>query len=217
MTTTTAPANANPPAPAAARAPQFRINQRDQLSALLTIIVTLIALLLGLLLRNSVEARTKAYADPSGVSIQYPDQWRLNTSEASAGLLVARDDSAPGYPATFEMRWLPADPQAADEEVLANAANTLALNRGRDLAAFQLFEIAGGENVKDLPGAKASYVFVDTSGGAFQERLPAVVLGEDLLARKGNRVYVFSMLATEADRPGILPLFRAFVESAKLP
>jgi hypothetical protein len=170
-----------------------------------------------LLLRNSVEARTKAYTDTSGVGIQYPEGWRLNTSQAAAGVLVVRDDNALGYPATFEARWLPADLQTADEEALANAANTLALNRGRDLAAFQLFEVAGGETVKGLPGARASYVFVDTSGGAFEERLPAVVLGEDVLARKGNRVYVFSMLATEDDQTGVQPLFRAFVESAQLP
>ena len=213
--------SASAPAPAASPAPQFRIDWRDRVSALLTIAVTLVALLLGLLLRNSVEARTRSYADASGVGIQYPAWWRLNTDEAAAGILSVRDADAPGYPTTFELRWLAVDPQAGDEEALAGAANTLALNRGRDLAAFQLYEVVvepdAAGMAHGLPGAEATYVFVDAGGGPFQERLPAVVLGQDVLLRKGGRAYVFSLLATEENRPDALSLFRAFVESAKLP
>lgn len=208
MTTTTVT-----PAPA----PQFRINEHDRVSALLAALVTLIALLAGSLLRNSVESRTKSYTDPSGVVLTYPDTWRLDNSDAASGAVRVRESEPVDYPTTFEARWIAIDPAAKDEEVLSTVANTLALNRGQNMVAFKMYELSGGQTIKGLPGAIDTFVFVDNPGGAFQEKLPSVVLGEDQLARKGNRVYVFSLLTTEAARNHYLPLFRAFVESAKLP
>lgn len=204
----------NPPA---AATPQFRINARDRLSALLTILVTLIALLAGSLLRNAVESRTKTYADPSGVAVTYPAAWRLDSSDAAGGVVRVTDAESTAYPTVFQVRWIAVDPAAKDDEVLAAVANTLALNRGQELTAFKMFDLTAGQVVKGLPGAISSFVFVDTSGDPFQEKLPTVVLGDDQLARKGNRVYVFSMLSTEGARTQHLPMFGAFVESAKLP
>jgi len=211
MTTPSAPASS----PAAA--PSFRITERDRWSNLLAVGLAAIALLAGLLVRDSAMNRTQAYTDPSGVTFAYPAGWRVNASEAEAGVLRIREHAPSGYPTTFELRWMPVDPAAGDADALATAANTLALNRGRDYAAFQLFDILAGQTVKGLPGATASCVFVDAGGNAFQEQLPSVVLCEDRLARQDDRVYIFSLLATEGNRADDLPAFRAFVESAKLP
>ena len=200
-----------------AKPPAFRINTRDQYSAYLAILVTLVAILAGLLWRNSVEARTKTHTDPSGVEIQYPDLWRLDATNAEAGVLRVSDTSATDYPTAFELRWIPVAADSKDEDALATAANTLALNRGRDLSSFKLFEVQAGQTVKGLPGATATYVFVYDPTSLFQEGIPAVVLGEDLLVRKGDRVYVFSLLATRENRDQAQAMFRAFVESARLP
>jgi hypothetical protein len=213
MTTTTPTA----PTPSPAAAPRFRITWRDRWSNLLTVGLTAVALLAGLLVRDSALSRTQSYSDPSGVTFSYPQGWRVNASEAEAGVLRIRENSPAGFPTTFELRWMPVDPAAADGDALSTAANTLAMNRGRDYAAFQLFDIVTGLTVKALPGATATYVFVDAGGNAFQEQMPSVVLGEDSLARQNGRVYIFSLLATEGNRADDLPAYRAFVESAKLP
>jgi hypothetical protein len=60
-------------------------------------------------------------------------------------------------------------------------------------------------------------VFVNTSGNALQEDLPVVVLGDDILVRKGGTVYVFSLLSSEENRPQSMAMLRAFVDSAQLP
>lgn len=198
-------------------APVFRINARDQLSALLAVIVTLVAVLAGLLWRNGVEARTKSYSDPSGVTIEYPESWRLDATSADTGLIRVSDMLAPEYPTTFELRWLPVAADATDEDALPTALNTLALNRGRDLSAFKLLDTQTGQTVKSLPGAAVSFVFVHDPAGMFQQGIPAVVLGDDLLARKGDSVYVFSLLAARENRELAEQRFRAFVDSARLP
>lgn len=198
-------------------APMFRINTRDRVSALLAVIVTLVAILAGLLWRNMVEARTRSYADPSGVTIEYPESWRLDATGADIGLIRVSDTLAPEYPTTFELRWLPVAADATDEDALATALNTLALNRGRDLSAFKLLDSQTGQTVKELPGAAASFVFVHDPAGMFQQGIPAVVLGDDLLARKGDRVYVFSLLAARGNRALAEQRFGAFVDSARLP
>ncbi len=198
-------------------APAFRINARDQMSALLAVIVTLVAILAGLLWRNVVEARTQPYADPSGVTIAYPESWRLDTTGAEAGLIRVSDPLATEYPTAFELRWLPAASDASDEEALATAVNTLALNRGRDLSSFKLLDVQTGQTIKGLPASTASFVFVHDPTSLFQQGIPAVVLGDDLLARKGERVYVFSLLAARENRDLAEQRFRAFVESVRLP
>ncbi len=212
MTTQTSSADT-----ATRKAPVFRINTRDQMSALLTVIVALVAILAGLLWRNAVEARVKSYADPSGVTIAYPESWRLDATNADTGLIRVSDALAAEYPTAFELRWLPVAHDAEDADALATALNTLALNRGRELSAYKLLDTQTGQSVKGLPGAAASFVFVYDPTSLFQQGIPAVVLGEDLLARKGERVYVFSLLAARENRDLAEQRFQAFVESARLP
>ena len=199
------------------KAPVFRINTRDQMSALITVIVALVAILAGLLWRNGVEARTRSYAAPSGMTIEYPESWRLDATSADIGLIRVSDPLATEYLTTLEARWLPVAPDAGDEEALATAVNTLALNRGRDLSSFKMLDMQAGQTIKALPGAVMSFVFVYDPTSLFQEGIPAVVLGDDLLARKGERVYVFSLLAARENRDLAEQRFRAFVESARLP
>lgn len=198
-------------------APVQQVNWRDQWSAALAVVVTLVALLAGLALRNSVESRTQTYSSPSGLSFQYPEGWRIDAREAEFGLIRARHLSASGYPTTFELRWVAVDPAMEDVDAIAFALNQLAINRGREHLAFKVLDTQSRQTVKGLPAGRSSYVFVEDSGGLMQQSLPVVVLGEDVSVRKGDRVYVFSWLATEGNRAQTEAAFRAFVESAKLP
>ena len=198
-------------------APAFRINRNDRLSTIATIVLTAIALIAGLLLRNGVESRTRAYQDPSGVVLHYPDHWRLNTAEAAQGVVSVRDINAQDFPTTLELRTVIVEPSAQDIDALALAASQVALNRGRSLTAFRMFDIVPEQTFKELPGATASFVFVSDAGSVVQESLPAVVLGDEILVRKGSTVYVFSLLSTEGNRSLGLAALRAFVDSAQLP
>jgi hypothetical protein len=201
------------------KSPTFRVNKKDRLSTLLTIAVTVVALMVGLLLRNGVESRTKAFQTSEGISVQYPAAWRLSSAESTpSGVIVqARDVNAQDFPTTLELRTVAVEPTATDEDALGLAAGQVALNRAQNLADFKMFDILTGQTVKGLPGATTSFVFVNTSGNALQEDLPVVVLGDDILVRKGGTVYVFSLLSSEENRPQSMAMLRAFVDSAQLP
>ncbi len=190
---------------------------RERASALLTLLVTIIAASAGLLWRDAVESRTRAYADPSGLTIQYPERWRINTANADLGIVQVSDPFAPGYPTTIELRRLPVSADASDEDALATAANTLALNRARELTAYRLLELRDGQRIHGLAAARANFAFVHDPAGLFQERLPVVVLGEDVMLRRGDQVFVFSLFAEQENYPRAQARFQAFVEAVRLP
>ena len=188
-------------------------------SLMATILVTVVAVLIGLLYRDGVEARVKPYTDASGVTINYPAWWTLNTKDAAAGHLSARDTEAGNFATLLELQSIGVDPKANDDAAIAQAYAQLSVNRGQDLGSLKVFDLATGpeHGVKGLPGGEGSYVFVSRPGTFLQESLPAVVLGDDTFVRKGGRVYVFSLQATEANRSPALKKYQAFINSATLP
>jgi hypothetical protein len=193
-----------------------RVNTADTISLLLASGLTVVALILGLVLRNSVESRTRSYKDATlNATIYYPDTWQL--SNTTQGVISVRDTHAPGFPTTFELHRTAVDPAATDTAVVSTVANNLAGTRAGQSTGFKLFNITPRESIKGLPAAKASYVYVDIPSGALQQGLPAVVLGTDYLVRKAGAVYTFSMLSTDANRDATQPIFDQFVQSAELP
>jgi hypothetical protein len=203
--------------PAASGTQRFRVNHHDRASLILTLVVTAIALIAGLALRSAVESRTRAYKTPEGVTIQYPDAWRLNTADASSGIVSAQDSAAQSFATTLELRVVSMDPAAKDDEALSFAANQTAINRGQEQSSFKVFDLTAGQTIKGLPAATSSFVFVSDTSGALQEGLPVVVLGEDTLVRKGGTVYIFSALSTEENHAQATAQLKAFVDSAQLP
>jgi hypothetical protein len=218
MTSTSTTTTPDVPAPAATRAaPRFRINNHDRVSLILTLAVTAVALLAGLTLRGAVESYTKVYKTPQGVFIAYPDTWRLNTAGAAGGTVSVKDSAAQDFATTLELNVLNVDPSAKDAEALSYAANQLALNRARSLSSFKVFGITPGQTAKGLPGASSSFVYVSDTGGPLQEGLPVVVLGDDVLVRKGGTVYMFTALSTEDNHAQAAARLKAFVDAAQLP
>jgi hypothetical protein len=204
-------------ATAASPQPAAHLNRLDTISALLVLALTLAALLAGLLLRDSVESRTKTYTGAGGLTVRYPQTWQLDDSDAANGSVLVRNRVAGGFPTTLQLQRVAVDASAPVTDVLALVANDMAVNRGQDLTAFKVFDITPGLTVKGLPASAARYVYVDVPEGALRESLPSVVLGDDYLVRKGGTVYVFTLNATESRRADALPLFDRFVASAELP
>jgi hypothetical protein len=197
--------------------PRVRIDRRDQISLVATVLLFLAALAGAAGLRHAVESRTRTYATPAGLVLFYPDRWILDDSEAAKGMVRLTEARPSSYPAQFEARWIAVDPTAPDAVVLASVSNSLALNRGREHVGFKMHGSRPGQVRPDLAGVTYTYVFVDDPVRPFEASLPRVVLGEDRMVRRGGRVYVFSLLASPPDRPRQLPRFDTFVKSARFP
>jgi hypothetical protein len=184
---------------------------------LIVVGMTVVALILGLLLRNSVETRTRSYTDPTGLSISYPDGWQIKEAEAEGESVQVSNLTGGGFPTTFEVSRVAVEPSAPVTEVLALVGNDLALNWGRDRTAFKVFEVTPNQMVKGLPASRIRYVYVDVPAGILQESLPTVVLGSAYLVRKEGNVYVIGLRAEEDNYDEATARFERFVESAILP
>ena len=113
------------------------------------------------------------------------------------------------------MRWVAIDPALDDKAAVANVSSSLTVNRAREEAAFKAFDLSMGG--ADGMSATGTYVFVANTGGALQESIPSVVLGEDRYVRRGDKVFVFSLLSTDANRALAQAKFERFISAAALP
>ena len=193
------------------------VGSREAVSALLVLGLTLAALLAGWMLRDSVEGRMRSYSDQSGLSLRYPAAWQIDTSGAQQGQVQVSDSAAGRHPTTYAVRSITVDASAPVTEVLGLVSDSLAAERGRDLTAYKVFSVSAGQTIKGLPAATTRYVFVNTPSGVFRDFVPAVVLGEDYLVHRGDKVYVFSLHAMEDNFAEAQAGFNSFVESAQLP
>ena len=204
-------------------APRRTTNER--VSALLVVLVTLVALVAGFLLRNSAESATKSFTTPYNLTVAYPDGWRINDSDA-ANRVVMSEPGSGRFPNTFEVTSVVVDASAPFTDVLGTVGQNLATSRGADLTAYKVLDIQNqtgeGNNrapltIKGLPAMITRYAYVSTPNSVLTEGLPTVVVGTDYLLRKDNRVYIFTVQSTEENEADAKARFERFVQDANIP
>ena len=207
----------------AAPAPRRTTNER--VSALLVVLVTLVALVAGFLLRNSAESATKSFTTPYNLTVAYPDGWRINDSDA-ANRVVMSEPGSGRFPTTFEVASIVVDASAPYTDVFGSVGQNLATSRGSDLTAYKVLDIQNQvvENgnkapltIKGLPAMITRYAYVNAPSNVFGQGIPTVVVGTDYLLRKGNRVYVFTVQSTEDNEADAKARFERFVQDANIP
>lgn len=206
------------------------VNPMDTTSLLLTIGVTVLALLLGLLLMNSVVNSTTSYSDKTGVKISYPSNYTLSDTGAATdtpGDIVVSSGLKSGDVSTKMMlSRVVVDANTPATATLGLVANDRVTTNGSKLNAFKVLSSSGftGKDeaktplmINGMPGYKVQYVYVTSSANPLSSGIPKVIVGDDWLIRKDKTVYVFTLQSTEANRAAALPLFENFVNSAVLP
>ncbi len=186
----------------------------DSVSAAATLFVAALALAGGLYTRHLAESAVQVFQDASGITVRYPENWRLDKRAMADGALIMREASTDGFPTTFELRWAPVEAALDDRAAIGNAAGIITLSRAAERTAYKTFDLI---MTPDQPAATSTFVYVANRGGALDASVPVVVLGEDRLLRKGERVYVFSVQASEANMRQARSAFDRFVNSAILP
>ena len=206
-----------------------RVNRQDTVSVLLVTGLTLVSVILGALIWNSVVNRTTTYTDAAKMQITYPAGWVLNDTGAgtgTAGQITVSNQKAGSTPIKFEVQRVAVDSSAPVTSSLALVANGLTATRARNLSSYKVlstnaFTGSGADKkpvqIKGLPGYKTSFVYVNTPSNALSGSLPSVILGDDWLVLKGDTAYVFTLHSTQADRDTAMALFQRFVDTAQLP
>ncbi len=188
---------------------------RDRWADWAVIGVVVVALLLGWGVMALAQGQRGLYADErTGLTVRYPQGWLLKAGENLA--FQAVDPASGDFKTTYQVRLVPIDAAAAVTPTLASVLNNASLARAREGTAYRLFDIVEGRQLGGQPTMEATYVYVVESSNLFTQRLPAVILGLDVALARGDRAYIFSLLASEDNFKKAEPAFRQFVKSAEI-
>lgn len=176
----------------------------------LAIALVAVALTAGWALKAHAENRVVRY-QAQGVAVSYPAGWL--PSQAEDGSLRFRDTRAGGAPATITLRpAAAADPEGAARAVAAEA-ESLTLANTQEWTAYRVLSSEANAPFRGQPARRLSYVFVHENPSAFQQHLPTVMLGENLVTYQQGRVYIFSLQAPQDEFARAQRRFQAFLGS----
>jgi hypothetical protein len=173
------------------------------------VIMTAVALALGLLLRQTSQGTTWSYQNAeAGIEAQYPAGWLAD--EAGTYLARIRDPKARPFKTQYLLTVVPAGGQTSVRNVL----DSLTLQRSVTLPAYRVISVEQTQQGEQLV-TRMEFVFVDADPNPFIERLPVVVHGIDRIVLDGNRAIIATYMAEnttfDANREG----FERFVASLR--
>ncbi len=176
----------------------------------LVVLVVAVALVAGWGVKSYAETRAERFT-AGGVTVSYPAGWL--PSKAPDGTLRFRDTHAGGRPATITVRPAAAADARSAAEAVAAEAGGLALDRAMNWIAYHVLSADSRASFRGQPAQRLSYVYVDDSASVFEQHLPVVMMGEDLVTYQEGRVYVFSVQAPQGEFAQAQRHFEALVGS----
>jgi hypothetical protein len=182
-------------------------HRRDRWADVAVIALVVMALTLGLLVRELALFRTTSFSiGHAGVSGRRPAAWMRESGDDP--LLRVRDTRGGEFDTVLELR---SRPLAADAEP-AMALDALALERAGQVTAYRTLDtdrvLIGAETA-----TRRTFAYVYEDNNPYVDRLPVVVRGMDLALRDEGRVIVATLLADAESFDDHYRYFRAFAES----
>jgi hypothetical protein len=167
----------------------------------LVVLVTLMALGLGLILRQRTSNLTWHFVSrEAGIEVSYPAGWL--TDEGGNYVVRIRNPKARPFKTQFMIAVVPAGGATSVRNVL----DSLTLQRSSELSAYR---VLGVEEI----GTQMNFAFVEADPNPFVQRLPSVVLGRDIVILDGDRAIVVTYMADDASFDESLPDFQRFLGS----
>src|SRR5438067_635829 len=116
-----------------------QVNRQDTISTLLVVGLTVLALIVGLFIWNSVVTKTTTYTDATGLKLTYPAGWvsqDTGFSSGTAGTVTVSQRA--GSLTKFEVQRVAVDASAPATSTLSLVANNLATTRAQTLGSFKV-------------------------------------------------------------------------------
>lgn len=177
--------------------------------------VLVVALLLGWAVKTYAESQTSTFADEdAGLTVHFPKNWLQKADERLA--FQALDPGGAEFKTTYQVRTWTIDATANVTPTLASVLNDASLARAPGTTAFRIFDIEEGDEIDGQPTMESTYVYVVESSDLFVQHMPVVVMGLDVAMARGDKAYVFSLLASKDDFEDAEAAFRRFAKSAEI-
>ncbi len=186
--------------------------RREAVAEALVVGLVALGLLAGWVLKQYAERRTLVFSGER-IIVSYPYGW---TFSDQGEMVRFRDMRSGGIPAELAVRTAPMAGVTSITQTLAFEGDALILSRAAEMSAYRVLESDSRFQVQGQPALRIAYAFVHDDPDAFQQHLPVVMLGEDVLTYHREHLIVFSLQAPEADYSAAQRRFYALVESARM-
>lgn len=185
------------------------LSLRQRWAHIFTLLVAVLALLLGLNFRTQALNASSFYESPrAGISAFYPRNWLLDTS--GDYVFRVRDMTQTGFKTTLQVTVRPVGADAEER----NVSDRLTLDRlpiltDYGILADEAFNLAGSE------ARAVSYSFVSSDANPFLQAVPSVVRGVDILTIRGEQAIVITFRADANVFEREYPRFETFLRRLK--
>lgn len=182
------------------------ITQRQRWSHYFVLIYGVVALLIGVNLRDAALNATVPYANSQvGIRAYYPQNWLLD----SAGPYVfrVRDMSQRGFKTTIQLDVQP----VAINTTARNLLDQLILSRAQTLSAYSVLAREPYVLPDEREATSMTYTFVESEINPFLESLPVVVEGLDIITIQRGQAIIMTFLSDASTYEANLPIFERFI------
>lgn len=152
---------------------------RQRWATFLTIGLTVMALIAGLLLRSSVEGATRLFGDSAtGIAARYPAGWLLERGAPDADFVFrVEDPTALSFKTTISIAIEPVGPNATVYDV----AELLTLKQAQTLAAYHYLGLTPTQLPNGTAATQLSYAYASSAADPFLGSVPVVVRADDVI------------------------------------
>lgn len=173
-----------------------------------SIIYCIIALVIGINLRDSTLYATIPYTDREvGITAHYPAGWLLSIPEGN--VLYVQDMRRLGFKTSIRIQVLPFSPSAH----IRNVIDSLALRRNDELPFYKTLSISTRPIRANEQATILQYAYVSSDNDPFLQKIPIVVQAEDVLIVRRNQVILISFSADATRYDLDYPIFTRFLDS----
>jgi hypothetical protein len=186
-------------------APSDEITPRQRWSHYFALIYGLIAVFIGINLRDSTLNATVPYTNiQAGIRAYYPQNWLIDSD--GDYVFRVRDMSQRGFKTTIQVAVQPISLATTSR----NLIDILTLNRSQTLSGYDVIRFEP-YLLDERQATAMTYTFVSSESNAFLESLPVVVEGLDILIDQGSQALIVSYLADVNQYEQNLPIFERFL------
>lgn len=184
-------------------------SNRERWNHLLAIITAGVLFAIGVNLRDSAIFASTPYSNlEAGIRVEYPRNWLIDASDQY--ILRVRDLAGIGFKTTLQISLQPVGTETSYRTIF----DGLTLNRSQILAAYR--ELSRDNEFllpNDVIAATMNYTYADLQNDPFQQAIPSVVRGTDVVVIRRGQAIIITFLADASSYQNDLSYFERFLRS----
>jgi len=192
---------------------QDTITTRQRWSHYITVALGILAVVILINLRANIQGAASQYVNNAeGITAYYPQNWLLEESDGTDYIFRVSNLREIGFKTTFQVSVEPVNQLTTSRTIF----DALSMQRAQNLTAFRRLSIEPYTGSADFEATTANYLYVATDTNPFQQSVPVVVRGIDILTLTRDQAVIITMLSNADTFEENLVLFEQFVNRLEL-